>query len=67
MTEKPLHDSPLGLMPRWRWDEIRVSEITKAIERFMEIGRSVPVEWLSEIQELNSRKVITSSGRQLLP
>ena len=67
MTEKPLHDSPLGLMPRWRWDEIRVSEITKAIERLMEIGRSVPVEWLSEIQELNSRKVITSSGRQLLP
>lgn len=70
MTEKPLHNSPLGLMPRWRWEELRISQITLAVERFSAVGKSAPDEWISELRELNSNKLqrdTTTSGREPLP
>lgn len=29
---------PLGIMPKWRWLELRVHELTNAITRYVEAG-----------------------------
>ena len=42
---------PLGLVPRFIRDEARVAEILKAVARYNEVGKPVPVEWLNELNE----------------
>jgi hypothetical protein len=43
---------PLGLMPRWRWLELRREELKQAILRYMDAGRVIPAEWLNEYSQL---------------
>lgn len=43
---------PLGIMPRWRWLELRAMELQAAINRYMEAKVKVPEEWLDEKVDL---------------
>lgn len=40
---------PLGIMPEWRWKELRVEELNEAIKRYSEAGLRAPDEWLREL------------------
>ena len=42
---------PLGLMPRMLWTESRVDEILNAIKRYVDSGKSIPIEWREELEE----------------
>ena len=46
---------PMGIMPRWLWDEKRQEELTAAMCRFFEVGRPVPAEWVDEYNELSEK------------
>lgn len=39
---------PIGLKPKWLHDEQRQKEIKQAIERYINVGRKIPQEWLDE-------------------
>jgi hypothetical protein len=47
---------PLGLVPRFVCDAHRMAEIQAAVNRFMDVGRPVPIEWIAEYNELARRK-----------
>ena len=42
--EKP----PIGIIPKYLWDEQRKDELSKAIYRYINVGRKVPEEWWIE-------------------
>lgn len=46
---------PLGLRPRCVSDAKRVLEILEAINRYIEVSKRVPEEWIDEFIELNDR------------
>jgi hypothetical protein len=48
MVTKP----PLGLMPRWRWLELRRDAILDAMHRYRCAGKDVPEAWLAEFVAL---------------
>lgn len=48
--EKP----PIGLQPRESHDAFRAVEILHACERYIKAGKSVPREWISELQDLTT-------------
>ena len=48
IPEKP----PLGLMPRHMWNKKRRDELSEAMLRYMEVGKSIPQEWIDEYNEL---------------
>ena len=43
---------PLGLIPKWAWDEERLREICKAISRYYNNERVIPIEWIEEYNKL---------------
>ncbi|MFW5438109.1 hypothetical protein [Paenibacillus apiarius] len=43
---------PLGIMPKRIWIEQRCKEITDAIQRYIEAGHTIPIEWVMEYNEL---------------
>jgi len=43
-TTKP----PLGIMPKWRHDELRLEALEAAIKRYEEAGLAPKNEWLYE-------------------
>lgn len=47
---------PLGVMPRFIWDERRRIELQAAIMRYMDAGMRVPLEWIAEYNELVERQ-----------
>jgi len=47
-SEKP----PLGLIPKFVYQEQRIIDITKAIERYTVAKKTVPREWIEEYNEL---------------
>ena len=52
MTDIPTKP-PLGVMPQWRWRELRVHDLVAAISRFTEAGRlgdPLVAGWCSELQ-----------------
>jgi hypothetical protein len=51
MTQQP----PIGIMPRYIWDEIRLRELAAAISRYAAAYRPVPAEWIEEYNELIKR------------
>lgn len=55
MDEKIIEKPPVGLMPRWRSDELRRDEIVDAIARFIEVGKDIPLEWIGEYNEICKR------------
>ena len=44
MSERP----PLGLMPKYIWQEQRLQDIKEAITRYVSAGKEIPNEWLDE-------------------
>lgn len=51
---------PLGIMPRYIWDESRLTQLEQAIERRIGKVNTIPIEWIEErnelIERLNKRK-----------
>lgn len=39
---------PLGLMPEFIWKEQRIDELYQAIMRYVNAGKAVPIEWITE-------------------
>jgi len=48
----PCRKPPLGLMPRRIHEEQRISDIAGAINRYLQAGRAVPMEWIEEYNQL---------------
>lgn len=50
---KPNSKPPLGLMPKYVWQEQRLHEVSAAIERRMKaFSYTIPIEWVEEYNEL---------------
>ena len=47
--------SPIGLRPRWNWDEQRLQEIAGAMARYSEARVDIPVAWIDELREISVR------------
>lgn len=47
-TKKP----PQGLLPRWRWLELRQQEIIAAMARYVEGATEIPEEWVEELRKV---------------
>lgn len=43
---------PLGVMPRDIWNHKRWTELSEAMQRYLEAGKPVPKEWMDEYIEL---------------
>lgn len=52
MCENLTPQPPLGLRPRHIHTSCRISEIRAAIERYLSAGYAIPVEWITEYNEL---------------
>ena len=50
-----LQKPPLGSTPRWLLDEKREIELRQAIERYIDAGYSIPMEWYQEWNEIIER------------
>lgn len=48
--EKP----PLGVMPKYIWDKKRLSDLTSAMQRYLDAEKLIPKEWIDEYNELIS-------------
>lgn len=46
---------PIGVRPRWSWDEERLSEICRAIHHYLGHSREPQREWYEELHEILSR------------
>lgn len=44
VTERP----PLGIIPEWRWKELRLQEIDEAIDRYTSEGKPISTDWVIE-------------------
>ena len=58
MAEKSIHPAtldeskpPIGIMPRWLWEEKRRDELIKAITRCLEARHPILAEWVEEYNE----------------
>lgn len=52
-TEKPEPEKPpLGLKPRHVHDMERFVEIADAIHRYLAAGKSIPDEWIEELNDI---------------
>lgn len=47
---------PLGITPKWFWDERRRDEIKEGIIRFMEANHTIPQNWVDEYNDLVKEK-----------
>jgi hypothetical protein len=54
-----MQQPPIGIMPRYIWDEIRLRELAAAISRYVAVYRPVPAEWIEEYNELLKRNGLT--------
>lgn len=43
---------PLGVMPKYIWDEKRMNHLKEAIDRYILANQNVPAEWISEYHDL---------------
>lgn len=47
---------PLGVKPRWLWDEIRARDIQEAAVRYFNAEHlKIPIEWIEEYNEIIKR------------
>lgn len=47
---------PLGVMPRNFWNRKRQEELAAAMQRYLEVGKSIPREWIDEYNELSDEE-----------
>ena len=43
---------PIGIMPKWVHDAFRLQAVRDCIERYLEAGLMVRVEWIEEYNQL---------------
>nr|WP_162985123.1 hypothetical protein [Bacillus subtilis] len=43
---------PLGLTPKWVYDEMRIDEVKSAMYRYLQVDKKIPEEWLEEYNAL---------------
>ena len=43
---------PLGLAPKWVWQNNRITQIIEAMNRYITAGREIPIRWVEEYNEL---------------
>lgn len=48
---------PVGLEPRYIYESIRITQITDAIRRYLDADKDIPVEWIEEYNDLQSRQI----------
>ena len=46
---------PLGITPRWLYDEMRATEIAEGMARYIAARKEIPEEWTKEYNELIAR------------
>ena len=52
---------PLGIMPKFIWNEKRLSELILAIQRYLNVEMPIPIDWIEEYNNLiNERNKRTS-------
>ena len=49
---KSVPKPPVGITPRYEWENQRIITIYNAIGRYIEAGIEVPREWFDELEEL---------------
>lgn len=47
---------PLGVIPRWLLDEKRLCELSTGIERYVDAGKAIPLEWIYEYNQIIKRQ-----------
>lgn len=47
--------APLGMRPRYIAESLRMREILVACHRYVQAGVAIPVDWLLELEELNTK------------
>jgi hypothetical protein len=47
---------PVGLMPRFIWEERRMTAISEAMARYIAAYKAIPQEWIDEYNELAKNK-----------
>lgn len=65
---------PLGIMPEWRWKELRLQDVQGAIDRYLEVDKPIPTDFIEEKYQLqtwlNKRKQsppIPQDGKLTVP
>lgn len=53
VKEPEVEQPQIGIMPRWRWLELRAIELQSAISRRIESNLIVPSEWMDEETEIS--------------
>lgn len=43
---------PIGLIPKYMWEEQRFNDVCQAILRYSKEGFHIPIEWIEEYNEL---------------
>jgi len=46
---------PIGIIPKWLHNEQRQQQLMAAIIRYADAGRTIPVEWVTEFNELSNK------------
>lgn len=57
---------PLGLMPKWLYDEQRIYDILNAMERYSKQEYKIPLEWITELRSLIERREEHGNGLKYL-
>lgn len=47
---------PLGLIPKKFHDENRLFQIIEAMDRYLHVKKSIPIEWLEEYNQLTKEE-----------
>lgn len=42
---------PIGIIPKYIWDDKRFHELCEAITRYYSKGLEIPIEWIEEYNE----------------
>lgn len=61
----PVEKPPLGLMPRWRHEELRIKDICDAMNRYADKAKLIPEEWKDELRDLQKRMEMYEQTREL--
>jgi len=59
MKTKP----PLGIEPKWLWEERRMWGLIEAVARYARVGQPIPTDWLEELEyKLRDRRIRSQGG-----
>lgn len=53
---------PIGIMPRYIFISKRIRDIVEAMNRFIEVERDIPIEWVRELNDLLTEQKEKTKG-----